>query len=112
MRTLITPDYPLARWLKGDEADRFKYKVPSLLNVAMTPPYTHAGVVKDLPTMVWTMGQKMLFTELPDAEVADIATFLHALTGKMPAHFMTLPVLPIGGGEGDFGPNLTPSTKE
>ena len=59
MRTLITPDYPLARWLKGDEADRFKYKVPSLLNVAMTPPYTHAGVVKDLPTMVWTMGQKM-----------------------------------------------------
>lgn len=166
MRTLITPDYPLARWLKGDEdammeqqkrgmalfanrgcivchaspyfsnftyqkfeieggmhhpgrfkvtgdeTDRYKYKVPSLLNVAMTPPYTHAGVIKDLPTMVRTMGSKMLATELPDAEVADIVAFLHALTGKMPAHFMTLPVLPIGGGEGDFGPNLTPSTKE
>ncbi len=166
MRTLITPDYPLARWLNGDadamstqqkrgmaafvdrgciachaapyftdfsyqtfeieggmhhvgrfkvtgdEADRFAYKVPSLLNIAMTPPYTHAGVIKDLPSMVRVMGRKMLDVELPDGEVADIVAFLHALTGAMPAHFATIPVLPIGGGEGDFGPDLTPSTKE
>ncbi len=166
VRTLITPDYPLARWLNGDEDamttqqkrgmalfvdhgctgchsapyfsnfsyqkfeieggmhhpgrykvtevddDKYRFKVPSLLNVAMTPPYTHAGVIKDLRTMVRVMGQKMLAIELPDDEVADIVAFLHALTGKMPAHFMTVPVIPIGGGEGDFGPNLTPSTKE
>ncbi len=166
MRTLITPDYPLARWLNGDldamstqqkrgmaafvdrgciachaspyftnfsyqtfeieggmhhvgrfkvtqdEADRFAYKVPSLLNIAMTPPYTHAGIIKDLPTMVRVMGRKMLEVVLPDDEVADIVAFLHALTGAMPAHFATIPVLPIGGGEGDFGPDLTPSTKE
>jgi cytochrome c peroxidase len=166
MRTLITPDYALARWLNGDveamseqqkrgmaafvergciachaapyfsnfsyqtfeieggmhhvgrfkvtqdEADRFAYKVPSLLNVAMTPPYTHAGVIKDLPGMVRVMGRKMLEVELPDTEVADIVAFLRALTGTMPAHFATIPVLPIGGGEGDFGPGLTPSTKE
>lgn len=166
VRTLITPDYPLARWLNGDvvamseqqkrgmalfvdrgciachaspyfsnftyqqfeieggmhhpgrfkvtkdEDDKHAYKVPSLLNVAMTPPYTHAGVIKDLPTMVRVMGQKMLGLTLADNEVADIVAFLHALTGRMPTHFMTVPVLPIGGGEGDFGPNLTPSTKE
>lgn len=166
MRTLITPDYPLARWLQGDEQamseqqkrgmatfvdkgcvachtspyfsnfsfqkfeieggmhhqgrykvtededDKFRYKVPSLLNVAMTPPYTHAGVIKTLPEMVEIMGEKMLNTELETNEVEDITAFLHALTGKMPEDFMTLPVLPIGGGEGDFGPELTPSGKE
>ena len=166
VRTLITPDYPLARWLNGDEAamsasqkrgmalfvdhgcvachaspyfsnftyqmfeieggmhhpgrykvtkdeaDRYAYKVPSLLNVAMTPPYTHADVIKDLPTMVRVMGDKMLGIDIPDTEVGDIVAFLGVLTGKMPAHFMTVPVLPIGGGEGDFGPALTPSTKE
>lgn len=166
VRTLVTPDYPLARWLSGDEsamneqqkrgmktfadrgcvachsgalfsnfsfqkfeieggdhhvgrykvtkdeADRFKYKVPSLLNVAMTPPYTHAGVIRDLPTMVDVMGKKMLNTELSDTEIADITAFLGALTGTMPESFAQIPVLPIGGGAGDFGPDLTPSTKE
>jgi len=62
--------------------------------------------------MVRVMGRKMLEVVLPDDEVADIVAFLHALTGAMPAHFATIPVLPIGGGEGDFGPDLTPSTKE
>lgn len=166
MRTLVTPDYPLARWLQGDEQamtdqqkrgmsyfadrgcmachaspyfsnftfqkfeieggmhhlgrykvtkdenDRHHYKVPSLLNVAMTPPYTHAGVIKTLPDMIRVMGQKMLRTELPDNEVEDIAAFLHALTGKMPEHFSQIPTLPLGGATGDYGPELTPSTKE
>jgi len=166
MRTLVTPDYPLARWLRGDdnamteqqkrgmalfadrgcvachappyfsnftyqkfiieggehhlgrytvtkdEADKFTYKVPSLLNVAKTPPYTHAGVVKSLPEMVRIMGKQMLQEDLSDAEVEDVVAFLDALTGKMPQHFQVIPVLPIGGGDGDFGPELTPSTKE
>ena len=166
VRTLVTPDYPLARWLRGDEAamsdqqkrgmalfadkgcvschaapyfsnftfqkltieggehhlgrykvtkdeaDKLTYKVPSLLNVAKTPPYTHAGVVKSLPKMVRIMGKQMLDEELSDGEVDDIVAFLDALTGKMPPHFHYIPALPVGGGEGDFGPGLTPSTKE
>lgn len=166
VRTLVTPDYPLARWLRGDdnamteqqkrgmalfadrgcigchaapyfsnftyqkfiieggehhlgrykvtkeEEDKFTYKVPSLLNVAKTPPYTHAGVVKSLPKMVKIMGKQMLDEDLSENEVEDIVAFLDALTGKMPQHFHFIPVLPIGGGDGDFGPHLTPSTKE
>lgn len=166
MRTLVTPDYPLARWLQGDEEamneqqkrgmakfvdrgciachsspyfsnftyqkfvieggehhlgrykvtenedDKFKYKVPSLLNVAKTPPYTHAGVIKTLPEMVKVMGKTMLNTDLPEEDVTDIVAFLDTLTGKMPETFMSIPVLPIGGETGDFGPDLTPSTKE
>lgn len=165
MRTLITPDYPLARWLNGDDNaltaqqkrgmalfvdkgcvachagpnfsnsslqmvkvpggendkgraktthkadDEYLFKVPSLLNVAKTPPYTHNGSIAKLPDMVRFMGKNMLQTDLKDREVEDIVAFLHGLTGKMPEDFMRLPVLPTGGEEGDFGPGLMPSGK-
>lgn len=165
MRTLVTPNYPLANWLRGDdnalaepqkrgmalfvdkgcvachngpnfsnsslqrivlpssendegrfrttkkEEDKFLFKVPSLLNVAKTPPYTHNGSVNDLPAMVRIMAKEMLRAELKEQEVNDIVAFLHALTGEMPKEFMVLPVLPIGGAVGDFGPDLAPSTK-
>lgn len=165
MRTLVTPDYPLARWLKGNDKalteqqkrgmalfvdkgcvachpgpnfsnsslqqvrvpngaddtgrhrttkkddDQFYFKVPSLLNVAKTPPYTHNGSIDDLPTMVRFMGQSMLKTELADKEVEDIVAFLHSLTGKLPKDYLVLPTLPTGGAGGDFGPGLQPSTK-
>ena len=62
--------------------------------------------------MIKVMGTKMLNTELEPNEIEDITAFLHALTGEMPEDFMTIPVLPIGGGMGDFGPDLTPSGKE
>jgi cytochrome c peroxidase len=166
MRELVTPDYPLARWLKGDhkalteqqkrgmaafvdrgcvachsgplfsnsalvqvrvpqgeddtgrhrttknDNDKYFFKVPLLLNVAMTPPYTHNGSIAKLDDMVRFMGKEMLTTDLPDAEVQDITAFLHALTGKMPEHFMRLPVLPKSQDVGDWGPALTPGTKQ
>jgi cytochrome c peroxidase len=165
MRELITPDYPLARWLKGDnkaltaqqlrgmasfvdrgciachsgpvfsnsslvrvqvpggendsgrerttknEADKYFFKVPNLLNVAKTAPYTHNGSIAKLDDMVRFMGKEMLRTELADPEVQDIVAFLGSLTGKMPQSFMTVPVLPPGIDVGDFGPGLTPGTK-
>lgn len=165
MRTLVTPNYPLARWLNGDdgalterqkngmtlfvdkgcvachsgpnfsnsslqrivvptgeedhglyrttkkEEDKYFFKVASLLNVAKTAPYTHNGSVNDLNSMVKLMGREMLKTELKDGEVDDIVAFLHSLTGEMPQDFLTLPALPTGGGDGDFGPDLQPSTK-
>src|SRR3972149_11440925 len=154
VRTLTTPNYPLARWRNGDENamteqqkrgmasfagkgcmachagpnfsnssyqkiivpggegafglyertkkedDKYRFKVPSLLNVAETPLYTHKGTVDDLPSMVRLMGREMLKAELNDNEVMEIAAFLRSLSGEMPQHFMTVPVLPAGGGEG------------
>lgn len=165
MRTLNTPNYPLARWLHGDDAaltsqqktgmalfvdkgciachsgpnfsnsslqkimvpkgeedhglyrmtkkagDEYFFKVASLLNVGKTPPYAHNSSVDDLDTMVRIMGKEMLKIELKDDEERDIVAFLHSLTGEMPQDFLVLPVLPTGGGEGDFGPDLLPSTK-
>jgi hypothetical protein len=71
------------------------------------------------------MGKDMLKIELTDQEVEDIVAFEHALTGTIedivafehaltgtiPEDFLTIPVLPIGGGKGDFGPGLLPSGK-
>jgi cytochrome c peroxidase len=186
MRTLVTPNYPLARWLNGDdsaltdhqkrgmalfvdkgcigchhgpvfsgpmhnpeikvhamehpdagrmglhlhkvilpgaendlgkakttkrEEDKYFFKVPQLLNVAKTPPYTHAGLIDNLPDMVRFMAKNMLDKKLSSSEVDDIVAFLHSLTGEIPQGFMVVPMLPVGGGGGDFGPDLLPSGK-
>jgi len=44
-------------------------------------------------------------------EEIHIVAFLCSLTGEMPKDFMVLPALPLGVGEGDFGPELSPSTE-
>jgi cytochrome c peroxidase len=181
MRTVTTPDYPLARWLQGDEnaltegqkkgmvlfvdkgcigchsgplfssaagdsditasaeghqdnghhgghlhkvllpgaeddpglakktgkkEDRYFFKVPLLLNVAKTPPYTHAGLINSLHDMVIFMSENMVNIELSSEEADNIAAFLHTLTGKLPQNFLTAPALPTGSGEGDFGPEF------
>ncbi len=186
MRTLITPNYPLARWLRGDdkaitgqqkrgmalfadkgcigchwgptfsgtmhnpevkvhakehpeahdmglhlhkvilpgaendlgranktkrEEDKYFFRVPQLLNVAKTPPYTHAGLIDDLPEMVRFMAENMLKIKLTSAEIDDIVAFLHTLTGELPYDFQVIPMLPTGGGKGDYGPDLLPSGK-
>lgn len=38
--------------VKGDTAERGKFKVPSLRNVAVTAPYMHNGVFSDLRTVI------------------------------------------------------------
>jgi cytochrome c peroxidase len=186
MRTLTTPNYPLARWLRGDdnaitekqkrgmslfvdngciachwgpvfsgpmhnpkvkvhakehpeahkmelhlhkvilpgaendlgrtkktkrEEDKYFFRVPQLLNVAKTPPYTHAGLIDNLHDMVRFMAKNMLNRELTSSEVDDIVAFLNSLTGELPHGFKVVPMLPTGGGKGDFGPELLPSGK-
>jgi cytochrome c peroxidase len=79
-----------------DPADLYVFKVPSLRNVAMTPPYFHDGSVATLPAAVRVMARVQLGKTLTEDEVKDIAAFLRTLTGPLPADFATTPVLPAG----------------
>jgi cytochrome c peroxidase len=56
-------------------------RVPSLRNVAMTPPYFHDGSAASLQEAVKAMGKAQLDRLLTDQQVSAIVTFLHTLTG-------------------------------
>lgn len=68
------------------ESDRHFFKVPTLRNVRMTPPYFHDGSQETLAGAVRIMGQVQLGRDLTDAQVEDIVAFLGALDGELPAH--------------------------
>lgn len=73
-------------------SDEYVFKVPTLRNIELTPPYFHTGKAWDLRQAVAVMGSSQLGTELSDAEVDRITEFLHSLTGEQPA--VVYPILP------------------
>jgi cytochrome c peroxidase len=73
-------------------SDAYVFKVPSLRNIELTPPYFHSGQVWDLKQAVAVMGSAQLGIELNNQEVAAIVTFLKTLTGEQPT--VEYPVLP------------------
>jgi cytochrome c peroxidase len=75
-----------------DEADRFKFKVPTLRNVELTYPYFHDGAANSLKEAVETMGRVQLGRKFTDEENAQIVAFLKTLTGDQPS--FKLPQLP------------------
>jgi len=79
-----------------DPDDLYVFRVASLRNVAMTPPYFHDGSVATLPDAVKVMARVQLGVSLNDADTGDIVAFLQSLTGELPANFATAPVLPSG----------------
>ena len=76
----------------GKDADRFKFKVPTLRNVELTYPYFHDGESDTLTDAVDIMGRLQLGRKFTDGENADIVAFLKTLTGEQPS--FTLPILP------------------
>ncbi len=74
------------------EADDYVFKVPTLRNISLTPPYFHSGSVWDLATAVGIMGTAQLGAELTEQEATEIAAFLEALVGDQPQ--VTYPILP------------------
>ncbi|MEW8188539.1 MAG: cytochrome-c peroxidase [Candidatus Thiodiazotropha endolucinida] len=76
----------------GKDADRFKFKVPTLRNVEMTYPYFHDGEAETLTEAVDVMGRLQLGKKFSDNENAQIVAFLKTLTGDQPAFLM--PILP------------------
>jgi cytochrome c peroxidase len=61
-------------------------RVPSLRNVATTPPYFHDGSAGSLEEAVERMGYAQLNTLLQPDEVHDIVAFLRTLTGNINGH--------------------------
>ena len=78
--------------LTGKDADRMKFKVPTLRNVEMTYPYFHDGAVWTLEEAVDIMGKLQLGRTYSKDEIAKIVAYLKTLTGKQPD--FKLPILP------------------
>ena len=76
----------------GKDADRFKFKVPTLRNVELTYPYFHDGEAETLTEAVDIMGRLQLGRKYTEDENARIVAFLLTLTGDQPS--FQLPILP------------------
>lgn len=76
----------------GNDADRFKFKVPTLRNVELTYPYFHDGEAPTLDDAVRVMGQLQLGKNFEQKDIDQIVAFLKTLTGEQPVFL--LPLLP------------------
>lgn len=81
----------------GEEVDKYVFKVPSLRNIVETGPYLHDGSVVSLEQVIDEMAVYQLGKELTDEQIADIAAFLHKLTGEIPTDFIVVPEFPESG---------------
>jgi cytochrome c peroxidase len=68
--------------------DPVMLRVPSLRNVAVTPPYFHDGSAPTLEDAVRKMGAAQLNSDLSDAQIATIVAFLRTLTGQYAGHLV------------------------
>lgn len=66
-----------------EDGDQFKFKVPSLRNIALTAPYFHDGKIAKLEDAVRQMAHMQLDKQLTEEQVSDLAAFLRALTDKV-----------------------------
>lgn len=89
---LLPPDDKGRFMVTKTPSDEYVFKVPSLRNIALTPPYFHTGRSWDLRQAVAVMGASQLGIELTDDEVDKITAFLGALTGEQPQ--VIYPILP------------------
>ena len=72
------------RWAQtGDERDRYRFKTPSLRNVALTWPYYHDGSVETLEEAVSMMAKYQVGRTMPEDKVQKVKAFLEAQTGVL-----------------------------
>ena len=67
----------------GHESDRYKFKVPSLRNVALTAPYFHDGTAATLPDAVKVMMHYQIGVIPEKKHVEFLVAFLESLTGEI-----------------------------
>jgi cytochrome c peroxidase len=78
----------------GASADRMRFRVPGLRNVARTAPYYHDGGIATLDEAVRSMATHQLGIELAQADLDAVLAFLDALTGVQPLGYVAKPELP------------------
>ncbi len=89
----ITDDYFKDKGEPGDldqglylktkkEEDKYKFKVPSLRNIAVTYPYLHDGRYKSLKEVVIMMSKYQLGKQISEDDTEKIVSFLNTLTGE------------------------------
>jgi len=66
----------------GREEDKYFFKVPSLRNVAETPPYFHDGSAQNLDDAVKVMLKYQLGRVFSDEDIQALVAFLRTLTGE------------------------------
>lgn len=74
----------------GNNADRYVFKVPSLRNVAVTPPYLHNGTAPALEDAVKIMFMYQLGRTPQENDIEYITKFLRTLTGEYEGKPLTL----------------------
>ncbi len=67
----------------GRESDRFRFRVPSLRNVADTAPYFHDGSVATLPEAVAVMLRYQLGRPAEPEQISEIVAFLESLSAPL-----------------------------
>ena len=72
----------------------YRFKVPILLNITETAPYSHNGQIETLEEMVKMMANHQLDRALTALETQSILTFLKTLKGEIPEDFIKKPELP------------------
>lgn len=76
------------------EADKYLFKVPSLLNITETYPYFHDGSVVDLNSAIKIMAKLQLNKDLSDIQMQSIKDFLGALKAEIPPSLSQEPKMP------------------
>ncbi len=66
----------------NEEWDAYRFKVPSLRNVALTAPYFHDGSSATLESTIKQMAYLQLDKQLADEDVAALRAFLSSLSDK------------------------------
>lgn len=107
-----TDDKDLGRYeITKAETDKMFFKVPSLRNIEKTAPYFHDGSVATLDEAVKLMARHELGKELSDADTASIVVWLKALSGDVPADYVSPASLPAEVRPKDVGPAASAAPK-
>ena len=78
------------RWAQTKvERDRYRFKTPTLRNIALTYPYYHDGSVATLKEAIEMMAKFQVGRTMTDDDCKKVEAFLHTLTGQYQGKTLT-----------------------